>query len=389
VVEKRYQVFVSSTYEDLQEERREVMQALLELDCIPAGMELFPAADEDQWTLIREVIADSDYYIVIIGGRYGSVGPQGISFTEMEYRYAVDAGKPVLAFLHGNPSALPALRVEADAERREKLEMFRSLARRKVCRHWTSAAELGGLVSRSMLRLMKHSPAVGWVRADQVPSAQAMQDVLEMQRRLEAAERKARDSVMGAKDVGLERAVTRQGDFGTEADWLAVIASAVERVDLMGRTLYGWTESSDAAELIVRKIRDEHVRFRWLVMAPDNHFLSVLEENQVSIGADLRMKLSVLTEFLRNIQEELPEVARNLLEVRTFRTVPLYFSFVRIDDRFFITHYMCSSNSGGSPLLVVSDVGTSWPRAYAKEFETIWRLSEPSDGEPCADGVDT
>ena len=43
MAEKRYQVFVSSTYEDLQEERREVMQALLELDCIPAGMELFPA----------------------------------------------------------------------------------------------------------------------------------------------------------------------------------------------------------------------------------------------------------------------------------------------------------------------------------------------------------
>ena len=50
-MEKRYQVFVSSTYADLQEERKTVMQALLELDCIPAGMELFPAANEDQWTL--------------------------------------------------------------------------------------------------------------------------------------------------------------------------------------------------------------------------------------------------------------------------------------------------------------------------------------------------
>lgn len=45
-MDKRYQVFVSSTFEDLQEERREVMQALLSLNCIPTGMELFPAADE-------------------------------------------------------------------------------------------------------------------------------------------------------------------------------------------------------------------------------------------------------------------------------------------------------------------------------------------------------
>ena len=78
-MDKRYQVFVSSTFEDLQEERKEVMQALLELDCIPAGMELFPAADEAQWTLIKRVIDDCDYYLVIVGGRYGSVNDEGMS----------------------------------------------------------------------------------------------------------------------------------------------------------------------------------------------------------------------------------------------------------------------------------------------------------------------
>jgi hypothetical protein len=45
-MEKRYQVFVSSTYTDLMEERNEAMQAILELDCMPAGMELFPAAND-------------------------------------------------------------------------------------------------------------------------------------------------------------------------------------------------------------------------------------------------------------------------------------------------------------------------------------------------------
>lgn len=72
-MDKKYQVFVSSTYIDLVEERQEVMQALLELDCIPIGMELFPAADEEQWSLIKRLIDDCDYYILIVGGRYGSV----------------------------------------------------------------------------------------------------------------------------------------------------------------------------------------------------------------------------------------------------------------------------------------------------------------------------
>src|SRR5262245_66397627 len=85
VMEKRYQVFVSSTYADLKEERQRVLQALMELDCIPAGMELFPAADQEQFEFIKRVIDDCDYYLLIVGGRYGSVTPQGISYTEQEY----------------------------------------------------------------------------------------------------------------------------------------------------------------------------------------------------------------------------------------------------------------------------------------------------------------
>ena len=57
-MDKRYQVFVSSTYADLKEERSKVIQALMEMDCIPAGMELFPAADEEQWAFIQKVIDD-------------------------------------------------------------------------------------------------------------------------------------------------------------------------------------------------------------------------------------------------------------------------------------------------------------------------------------------
>jgi hypothetical protein len=62
-MEKRYQVFVSSTFADLQQERHGIMQTLMQLDCIPAGMELFPAADEEQWAFIQKVIADCDYYL--------------------------------------------------------------------------------------------------------------------------------------------------------------------------------------------------------------------------------------------------------------------------------------------------------------------------------------
>jgi hypothetical protein len=185
VIEKRYQVFVSSTFLDLVEERREVMQALLELDCIPAGMELFPAADEDQWSLIKRVINDCDYYLVIIGGRYGSIGPEGYSYTEMEYRYALESRKPIIAFLHSDPGSLPAKHSEPSAALRDKLGEFRALVQKKLCKFWGSPAELGSMVSRSMVQLIKTRPAVGWVRADKIPDERAVEEILRLRKRVD------------------------------------------------------------------------------------------------------------------------------------------------------------------------------------------------------------
>lgn len=130
-MDKRYQVFVSSTFEDLQEERKEVMQALLELDCIPAGMELFPASNDDQWTLIKRVIDDCDYYLLIVGGKYGSTNEKGISYTQMEFEYALETGKPIISFLHKSPEKIPAGKSEQDPEKKEKLAEFQKIVKKK------------------------------------------------------------------------------------------------------------------------------------------------------------------------------------------------------------------------------------------------------------------
>ncbi|MFM5169404.1 DUF4062 domain-containing protein [Aeromonas veronii] len=122
---KRYQVFVSSTYADLKKERQHVLQALMEMDCIPAGMELFPAADEEQWEFIKSVIDDCDYYLLIIGGRYGSTIDEGISYTEKEFDYAVENGLKVVALVHGSPDDIPFGKSEQDPHLRAKLLRFK------------------------------------------------------------------------------------------------------------------------------------------------------------------------------------------------------------------------------------------------------------------------
>lgn len=208
-MEKRYQVFVSSTYDDLRDERQEVMQALLELDCIPAGMELFPAANEDQWTLIKNVIDDCDYYMVVIGGRYGSLGPTGISFTQMEYEYAVAQNKPIIAFLHKDPSQISVKKTEKSAEGQQKLLEFRELAQQKMCKFWTSPVDLGSVVSRSLVKLIKTNPAVGWVKADLLPDISTAEEILRLRQKIEDLQNQLHEV---EESVASETSELAQGD---------------------------------------------------------------------------------------------------------------------------------------------------------------------------------
>ena len=180
-MERRHQVFVSSTYIDLVAERSEVMQALLELECMPAGMELFPAANDSQWEWIKRVIDESDYYVVIVGGRYGTVSKDsGLSFTEMEYRYAVEKAKPIIAFVCEEISALPSKHVEQQPARAKKLQAFRELVKSRLCKFYSSPADLGAKVSRSLTQLRKQYPSAGWVRADLLEAYPSSDEVLRL-----------------------------------------------------------------------------------------------------------------------------------------------------------------------------------------------------------------
>lgn len=217
-MDKRYQVFVSSTYADLREERRRVIQTLMEMDCIPAGMELFPAADEEQWEFIKRVIDDCDYYILIIGGRYGSTTPEGVSYTEKEYDYAIGKGLKVLGFIHEKPDEIPVGKSDIDPELRSRLAAFRdNVAKGRLVKFWSSASELPGLVALSLSKTIKTYPAIGWVRADQVASADILTELNDLRKRNQELERIA--SQLAPEDAkapvanlaGLDERVTMAG----------------------------------------------------------------------------------------------------------------------------------------------------------------------------------
>jgi hypothetical protein len=188
-VDKRFQVFISSTFRDLVSERQAVLKAVLELDHMPAGMELFPAADDSAWQLIKDVIDSSDYYALIIGGRYGSLDEAGIGYTEKEYDYAVQLKKPVIPLLHIKPTDLARDKTEADPAAWAKLEAFRHKVEKKhTCVYWSNAEDLKAKVIVGLTANVKRHPATGWVRADQVPSDITVREVLSLREKVASLE---------------------------------------------------------------------------------------------------------------------------------------------------------------------------------------------------------
>ena len=277
--EERHQIFVSSTYIDLIEERSEVMQALLELECMPAGMELFPAANDSQWEWIKRVIDESDYYIVIVGGRYGSLSKEtGLSFTEKGYRYAIETGKPVIAFLVEDPTQLPSKFTEQAPVKVKKLNSFRELVKTRLCKFYSSPADLGAKVSRSLTQLRKQHPRPGWVRADVLASLPSSDEVLrlkleadEMRRQLESyglQQPKALEHLAsGTDDFELDLVFARSdkneetGGYRSKGDfWTTVMVTWDEVFALLGASLLQntnsyWSASRDLAPFVERRAK--------------------------------------------------------------------------------------------------------------------------------------
>jgi hypothetical protein len=208
-IQRRYQVFVSSTYEDLRLERAQVSQAVLELGHFPAGMELFPASDETQWEVIKKAIDESDYYIVVVAGRYGSTDKEGLSFTEKEFDYASSKGVPVLGFLCKDISSLPNKYCDTNSKAVRALEVFREKVKSKMCRFYGTPEELGLVVSKSLIHAISTNPRVGWVRADQAKNASDFELVESLRKHIQELEEEndglsehVRNSVLPISEVG-------------------------------------------------------------------------------------------------------------------------------------------------------------------------------------------
>lgn len=200
----KYQVFVSSTFTDLKDERDLVIKAALEMGHIPVGMEMFSAADEEQWNIIRKQIDQSDYYVVVVAHRYGSVGPGGLSYTEMEYDYAVSKSIPTLGFILDNEADWPKDKSDTGAKVIQRLNAFKSKIKAKPVSFWRNKDDLYGKCSIALMKAFNAYPREGWIRASSAKDEAAAREAVRLS--AENAELRARVSQYQAAEA-------RQGDL--------------------------------------------------------------------------------------------------------------------------------------------------------------------------------
>ena len=192
----RFQVFVSSTQRDLREEREHVINELTRIGYIAVGMEQFPATDEEQFEYIQRIIDDSDYYVIIVKGRYGSESSTGVSYTEKEFDYAVSTHKPALAFIFSDLEKLRIEETDNDPVKMIKLLAFRKrLEENRIVRYWTLKDELVSSIKNSVNDIARRRPGVGWIRGNQAVDPTIYKDIealrkenVELRNRVDEAE---------------------------------------------------------------------------------------------------------------------------------------------------------------------------------------------------------
>ena len=169
---KKLQVFVSSTFSDLQEERQAAVEAILTAGHIPAGMELFAAGDESQMNVIKRWIDESDVFMLILGGRYGSIEPKSHkSYIQLEYEYAVDKDKPLFAVVINEEHLDEKIKHQGksvfETEHPDKLRKFRVKVLTRMVKFWSDPRDIKLAILETLAEFSLRDDLIGWVPGDE------------------------------------------------------------------------------------------------------------------------------------------------------------------------------------------------------------------------------
>lgn len=249
----KFMVFVSSTYEDLQEERKLVALHLLKAGHIPAGMEFFPADDQSQWDVIKQVIDDCDYYVLIVGNRYGSVKPGsgGNSWTQAEYEYATKRELPVLPFL--KDTCFGDTRCDQEEYQGPWQEFIQAILQAHTVSKWSTTDKLCTEIHLSLSNQIDRRPRPGWTRAADGKKDNIVEDdpITDEELRASIESGKSPLKLEFTYSIGYVKSRGRYtgGTMAYKSETSRVSTTLNELLGLLGRSLLTTCSTKDLREL--------------------------------------------------------------------------------------------------------------------------------------------
>ena len=172
----------------MKEERQAAVEAILSSGNIPAGMELFAAGDESQMKVIKRWIDESDVYLLILGGRYGSVEEKtGKSYTHLEYEYALELNKPLFSIVISEDALDGKVtkkgRSVLEQENPQKLRTFKDLVLKNLVKFYDDTKDIKIAIHETLSDFAYRKELVGWIRGDNsVNTAQVAEEIARLTR---------------------------------------------------------------------------------------------------------------------------------------------------------------------------------------------------------------
>lgn len=347
---KKYQIFLSSTYTDLVEERKEVIQALLNLDCIPVGMELFPATNDSQLVFIKSIINTCDYYVLLIGDRYGSTMGNGISYTQTEYEYAIEQGVPVVTLIRNRSKNY----LIEYSDNPTKLTEFKQIVQKKLCKYWATKEELvSGLIS-SLNTLFRSNPRQGWVRL----------------------EKEISEDLFNVTEY-ISYFSPRRNEFGYIFENSINSSQPSDEIDIIGVSQRLTFSDFPGIEILKQKTI-LGVNFRLLLLDPNSIIVEQIENLSKDYGFDnLRTHLIQLfngqIKLLFNSLNEVCSKLNGSFEVRLINNLHSTLSYYRTNSEVFIGLYF--SHASGTHCPTFKIINAKLVEEAKNHFETLWEKS--------------
>ena len=288
-MDRVFQIFITSTDADLKDERQAVSNTRAKAGTCPPASKSFPVTDQQQLDYIKRIIDRSDYYIMIVGRRCGSLSGDELTFTQNAFEYTQSKGIPILAFLPENPGGI-ACGTETEAPLKERLDAFKArLKTGRIVESWSNENDLCMKVVMAVATAVNLKPGVGWIRGDQAINPSFSRSWKSCKSRIRICVKSLPLSIVTSHHlVGL------QMGWPTQLRWNCLSIERKKGHRTRSRTRFYWATFLPGSMAISSKAHQKHTFGSLLDFGTGRNFTFLIIANLATGARVIRDKLEAL-----------------------------------------------------------------------------------------------